>query len=61
MSSLAEECIASATINTRVVSSRTAEYLLCRFVQRRACALPAASAKITSRGWGFSVSPENES
>ena len=48
MSAGAESCSPSATIRARVVESRTADRPLCRFVQRRACACPAASAKITS-------------
>ena len=53
----AESCSASATIRARVVPSRTADRPLCRFVQRRACACPAPSAKITSPGAGCSTSP----
>jgi hypothetical protein len=53
----AESCNASATIRARVVESRTADRPLCRFVQRRAWACPAPSAKITSPGAGCSISP----
>ena len=59
MSAAAEGCSASATINVAVVSLRTADSPLCRFVHRRACARPASSAKITSRTPGCSTSPEN--
>jgi hypothetical protein len=44
MSVWAEACSASATIKAVRVCSRTAEWLLCRFVHRRACALPAPPA-----------------
>jgi hypothetical protein len=44
MSGWAEACSASATIKAVRVCSRTAEWLLCRFVHRRACALPAPPA-----------------
>jgi hypothetical protein len=37
----AESCSASATIRTALVDSRTAEWPLCRLVQRRACARPS--------------------
>ena len=37
----------------------SADRPLCRFVQRRACARPASSAKITSPAAGCSVSPPN--
>lgn len=58
-SAAADSCIASATISTAEVSGRTADPALCRLVQRRAWALPAASANTTSPGRGCSVSPEN--
>ena len=58
MSSPPVSCMASATISTVVVPGWTADLPLYRFVQRRACAFPAASAKITSPGRGCSVSPE---
>jgi len=52
-------CSASATISTAAVPSQTADRPLCRLVQRRACARPAWSAKITSPTAGDSVSPAN--
>jgi hypothetical protein len=57
MSSGALSCSASATIRTLPVESRTADAPLCLFVQRRACACPARSAKITSPAAGCSTSP----
>ena len=55
----APSCWASATIRTVLVAGETADRPLCRFVQRRACACPAWSAKITSPGAGCSTSPPN--
>src|ERR1700683_1324093 len=53
----AESCSASATIRAAVVESRTADRPLWRFVQRRAWAWPASSAKITSPGGGGATPP----
>ena len=53
----ASSCSASATTSTAAVEPRTADRPLCRFVQRRACACPAPSAKITSPAAGCSTSP----
>jgi hypothetical protein len=55
----APSCRASATIRTVLVAGETADRPLCRLVQRRACACPAWSAKITSPGAGCSTSPPN--
>ena len=57
MSAGAESCSASATIRAVAVESRTADRPLWRFVQRRAWACPAWSAKITSPAAGCSISP----
>ena len=52
-------CMASLTISTTCVSGWIAEQPLCRFVQRRACAWLASSAKITSPGFrGFGTAGE---
>jgi hypothetical protein len=44
VSAAADSCIASATMSTEVVVLRAAEWALCRFVHRRAYALPVSSA-----------------